>query len=66
MFESLHDEAVALFRFLKSHEESISSDVVPIMTRIERELYGFMSIEEIERLSKNDEGSITGDSNRRK
>ncbi len=45
-------EAIVLYRFLMAREEQLDADLVPLLTRIERHLYEWMSIEEVEALSR--------------
>ena len=51
MIEINDEDAICLFRLLKSRGVELDECLVPLLTRIERLLYETMSIEEVERLS---------------
>ena len=51
MIELSQEEAVCLFRLMKGQETELDECLVPLLTRIERMLYKTMSIEELERLT---------------
>jgi hypothetical protein len=52
MIELLHQEAIALYRFLKPREEVLGADLIPLLRKIERALYEGMSIEDVEQLTE--------------
>ena len=51
MIELNDEESICLFRLMKRQETELEECLVPLLTRIERLLYKTMSIEEVERLS---------------
>ena len=56
MFTLDNAEKVALYKLLKLTEEQLGNDLLPLLFRIERELYRSMSIEEVEGLVNKDSG----------
>ncbi len=51
MIELSHEDTIRLFCFLKRQESELDECLIPLLTRIERALYGTMSIAELERLT---------------
>ena len=51
MRELNDEESICLVRLMKRQETELEEGLVPLLTRIERLLYKTMSIEEVERLS---------------
>ena len=52
------EEIIALYRLLERNQEQLSPRLVPLLDRVERRLYNYLSIEEIESLPDLNEAAV--------